>query len=400
MPLCFLPRGIDNSSGDIVFVPKDERFGPLAGKMIGTSFGYCEHYLVIREVMKDGKVQGGVVPLPGEFLSGAHRGAFSQKDGHLYLVGTDGWQSYAQENGSLQRIRWTGKDMMIPESVKTHKNGLIIRFNDFIDPNSLDLDKAFAAQWNYLYSGAYGSPEYSVLQPGITGHDPVKIRSLHALKDGKSIFVEIPQLHPVMQFHLYLEMKTRNGDAFTPDIYYSIFHQGEEFTDFPGYQVTAKNKWNDFPHPDESPVDPRLLAQEAQAKIVGDEKVLAAIEQVELDAIAGLQYAQKELRVKAGAKVALTFRNLDPSMPHNVAIVEPDRLTAIMDASMKLAASPEGLAKHYVPEDKGVIALSPVLQSGNSYVMYFRSPRTPGVYPYLCTYPGHWQVMQGKLIVE
>jgi len=53
-----------------------------------------------------------------------------------------------------------------------------------------------------------------------------------------------------------------------------------------------------------------------------------------------------------------------------------------------------------VPEDKGVIALSPVLQSGNSYVMYFRSPRTPGVYPYLCTYPGHWQVMQGKLIVE
>ena len=400
MPLCFLPRGIDNSSGDIVFVPGDERFGPLAGKMIGTSFGYCEHYLVIREVMKDGKVQGGVVPLPGEFLSGAHRGAFSRKDGHLYLVGTDGWQSYAQENGSLQRIRWTGKDMMIPESVETHKNGLIIRFNDFIDPNSLDLDNAFAAQWNYLYSGAYGSPEYSVRNPGITGHDPVKIRSLHALKDGKSIFVEIPQLHPVMQFHLYLEMKTRNGHAFTPDLYYSIFQQDKEFTDFPGYRATAKKKWNDFPHPDESPVDPRLLAQEAQAKIVGDEKVLAAIEQVELDAIAGLQYAQKELRVKAGAKVALTFRNLDPSMPHNVAIVEPDRLTAIMDASMKLAASPEGLAKHYVPEDKGVIALSPVLQSGNSYVMYFRSPRTPGVYPYLCTYPGHWQVMQGKLIVE
>ena len=127
---------------------------------------------------------------------------------------------------------------------------------------------------------------------------------------------------------------------------------------------------------------------------------MAAIEQVELDAIAGFQYAQRELRVKAGSKISLSFPNLDPSMPHNVVIVQPDRLTAIMDASMKLAASPDGLAKHYVPEDKGVIALSPVLQSGNSYVMYFRSPRTPGVYPYLCTYPGHWQVMQGKLIVE
>jgi len=197
-----------------------------------------------------------------------------------------------------------------------------------------------------------------------------------------------------------LELKTRDGRAFKHDIYYSIFHQGEEFTELPGYRAIAKKKWNDFPHPDESPVDPRLLAQEAQAKIGGDEKVLAAIEQVELDAIAGLQYAQKELRVKAGAKVALTFRNLDPSMPHNVAIVAPDRLTKIMDASMKLAASPDGLAKHYVPEDKGVIALSPMLQSGNSYVMYFRSPRKPGFYPFLCTFPGHWYVMKGKLIVE
>ena len=400
MPLCFLPRGIDNSSGDIIFVPKDERFGPLAGKMIGTSFGYCEHYLVLREVMKDGRVQGGVVPLPGEFLSGAHRGSFSSKDGHLYIVGTDGWQSYAKENGSLERIRWTGGDMLLPESVETRKNGLIIRFNEFIDPQSLDMDKVFASQWNYLHSDAYGSPEYSVRQPGITGHDPVKIRSLHTLKDGKSIFVEIPQLHPVMQFHLYLELKTRDGQSFIPDFYYSIFHQDKEFTDFPGYEKIAKKTWNDFPHPDKNPVDPRLLAQEAQSKIVGDEQVLAAIERIELDAIAGLQYAQKELRVKPGSKVALTFRNLDPSMPHNVALVQPDRLTAIMDASMKLASSPKGVAQHYVPNDKGVIAMSPILQSGNSYVIYFRAPRKLGTYPFLCTFPGHWQVMQGKLIIE
>ena len=400
MPLCFLPRGIDNSSGDVIFAPNDERFGPLAGKMIGTSFGYCQHYLVLREEIEGQGAQGGVVPLPGEFLSGAHRGSFNSHDGHLYVVGTDGWQSYARENGSLERIRWTGGKMALPESVETRKNGLILRFNESIDPSSLKSKKAFAAQWNYLHSEAYGSPEYSVRNPGLTGHDPVKIRSLHALKDGKSVFVEIPQLHPVMQFHLHLDLKAQDGRAFATDLYYSIFHQGKEFTDFPGYRKIAKRNWNDFPRADESPVDPRLLAQEAQSKIVGDEQVLAAIERLELEAIAGLQYAQRELRVKAGAKVAMTFRNLDPSMPHNVVVVEPDRLSSIGEESMKLAASPHGAAKHYVPEDKGVIALSPVLQSGNSYVIYFRSPRKPGSYPYLCTFPGHWQVMQGKLIVE
>ena len=66
-------------------------------------------------------------------------------------------------------------------------------------------------------------------------------------------------------------------------------------------------------------------------------------------------------------------------MPHNVVFVEPDRLSFIGEESMKLAASPDGVAKHYVPEDKGVIALSPVLQSGNSYMIYFRSPRKPNL---------------------
>ncbi len=114
--------------------------------MIGTSFGYCEHYLVLREVLDGKKVQGGIVPLPGAFLSGAHRGSYSSKDGHLYVVGTDGWQSYAQENGSLERIRWTGGEMVLPESVETRRNGFIIRFNELIDPASLDIKKSFASQ--------------------------------------------------------------------------------------------------------------------------------------------------------------------------------------------------------------------------------------------------------------
>ena len=67
---------------------------------------------------------------------------------------------------------------------------------------------------------------------------------------------------------------------------------------------------------------------------------------------------------------------------------------------MKLASSPKGVTQHYVPNDKGVIAMSPILQSGNSYVIYFRAPRKLGTYPFLCTFPGHWQVMQWKLIIE
>jgi len=30
----------------------------------------------------------------------------------------------------------------------------------------------------------------------------------------------------------------------------------------------------------------------------------------------------------------------------------------------------------------------------------FTAPSAPGRYPYLCTFPGHWRIMRGVLIVE
>ncbi|MGK0186927.1 MAG: azurin [Verrucomicrobiales bacterium] len=398
MPLCFIPRGIDNSSGDIVFVPEDPRFGPLAGKMIGTSFGYCQHYMVLREETASG-VQGGVVPLPGEFLSGAHRLRFSNADGCLYVVGSDGWQSYAKEDGSLQRVRYTGGTMHLPESIETRSNGLLIRFNTPIDPSSANANRAFCQQWNYLHSSAYGSPEYSVKHPGLQGHDPVEIRSVqHLIGDSKTIFVEIPQLHPVMQLHLHMELKTSTGEAFSPDIYYSIFQLGEPF-ELDGLREIPKQPWNDFPSAAESKVDPRLIAQENMGKIVGDEPMLAAIAKLRVDTVAGLQFEPKNLTVKAGARVALTVTNKDPSMPHNLVLVRPESLSTVGEGSMQLASLPEGVAKHYVIDDPGVLAMSPILESGTSYIIYFDAPKTPGSYPFLCTYPGHWRVTQGVLQV-
>ncbi len=398
MPLCFIPRGIDNSSGDAVFLPEDSRLGPLSGQIVGTSFGYCQVYLVLREEI-GGEVQGGVMPLPGEFLSGAHRARFNPHDGHLYVAGTDGWQSYAQENGSLQRVRYAGGPLTLARRVETRENGLLVTFNDAIDPASVDVSRAFCQAWNYLYSGAYGSQEYSVKQPGQPGHDPVAIQSMHLLEDGRTVFVEIPQLHPVMQLHLYLELRTRDGRSIAPDLYYSIFHLGEPFTGFSGYVSIEKEPWNGFPVAGESGVDPRLLRQEALGKIVGDEEQLAAIAKRRVNAVAGLQFEPTELQVPAGALVALTLVNEDVSMPHNLAVVTSESLTTVGEGSMQLAAGPEGLAKHYVIEHEGVLAMSPMLQPGSSYTIYFRAPAKPGDYPYVCTFPGHWQVTRGVLKV-
>ena len=57
----------------------------------------------------------------------------------------------------------------------------------------------FAQAWNYRYAASYGSPEMSPSHPGVPGHDAWAIRSAHVLADGKTLFLEIPEMRPVSQ---------------------------------------------------------------------------------------------------------------------------------------------------------------------------------------------------------
>ncbi|MEM7014631.1 MAG: heme-binding domain-containing protein, partial [Verrucomicrobiota bacterium] len=392
LPMCFIPRGLDNSSGDIAFLPEDDRFGPLSGCILGTSLGACLHYKILREDI-NGRSQGGIVPLAGDFLSGAHRSRYNPHDGQFYVGGSHGWESYAQEDGSLQRVRYNGGDLHLPTSVETRENGLIVRFNTKIDPSTVKAENAFCEQWNYLYSSAYGSAEYSVKKPSRIGHDAVEVNSVQLLESGDAVFVEIQQLHPVMQLHLYLDLKTADGKSFTPDLYYSIFELGEAFTDFPGYQKVEKSDFPDFPAPEDAPRDPRLVAQERLGKSTGE------FETAVISCVPGLQFEPRRIQMRAGRRASLVLKNVDVEMPHNFVLVQPDRIEEVGQASMKLAADPKAVAIHYVPNDPAVIAMSPLIGPGEQYAIYFNTPREPGEYPFLCTFPGHWLIMRGALVV-
>ena len=110
-------------------------------------------------------------------------------------------------------------------------------------------------------------------------------------------------------------------------------------------------------------------------------------------------FAQTELRAKAGERLSLTFSNPDV-VPHNWALIAPGKLNDIGDATNKLIADPNGLARHYIPESKNVIAYTDMVNPGGSFTIHFKAPDKPGLYPYLCTFPGHWLVMNGVLKVE
>ncbi len=231
-PMLYLPRGADNSSGGEVYIQSD-RWGPVKDRWIHFSMGFATHFLILREVI-DGKSQGAAIPMHGEFLSGGHRGRFSPYDGQLYVAGSQGWGNYGLKDGSLQRVRHTGGTYPYPISFETRSNGLLLTFAEPQSETTAQAERWFAQQWNYQYGPGYGSDEFSTIDPNRPGHDRLVIRSVQRLGDGTQLFIEIPQLQPVHQLHLYSDGASRI------EVFATLHHLGKPFTEFPGYQNIAK----------------------------------------------------------------------------------------------------------------------------------------------------------------
>jgi len=386
--MCYLPRGLDNSSGGQVFCPASQ-WGTLEEKLFHFSYGAGTWMMILRDTARDRRTQGAAVPLPGDFAAGAHRGRFHPETGDLYVSGSEGWGSYAVADGSLARVRHTGGPNRLPVGWRAHANGIVVEFAESVDPASLEPGRFFAQAWNYEYADAYGSLEYSLKQPDLPGHDPVEVRSVHAVGgDGRRVFVEMPDIRPAMQMQLHARLKAKGGDPFTLDLYPTLLWLREDFTGFDGYEPTPKEKERDLtlrvrhPHP--------FTPKHPQGK---------PGRRIEVNAISGLQYDVKEIRAKAGESISIAFRNLD-TIPHNWVLAEKGSLQRVGNASNRMLNDPEAAEKHHVPETADVLHYTPMLLHNRRHTLHFTAPEEPGRYPYLCTYPGHWAVMNGVLVVE
>ena len=232
LPMLYLPRGVDNSCGEQVFIDSD-RWGPLSGQWIHLSAGFAKHFIVLREPLK-GSSQGAAVVLPGSFLAGSHRGRFSPHDGQLYVASSQGWGNYGISDGALQRVRYNNKKETFPHPVhfEVRENGILLTFANEQSVPKADHKKWYAQHWNYRYGPSYGSTEYSVSDPNKIGHDRLEILSVQ--RAGPKLFIEIPQIEPVHQLHLHLDNEKRI------ELFATIHKLGEPFTNYKSYKKIEK----------------------------------------------------------------------------------------------------------------------------------------------------------------
>ena len=123
---------------------------------------------------------------------------------------------------------------------------------------------------------------------------------------------------------------------------------------------------------------------------------------IELTGSDDMKYDKDLFKIKAGQEVKLTFKNVGKlpiaAMGHNVVILKEGT-----DVDAFALEALKEKANEYIPQSaemkNDIIAHTKLLGPGESDTITFTISE-PGVYKFICTFPGHHGTMHGQIVVE
>ncbi len=157
----------------------------------------------------------------------------------------------------------------------------------------------------------------------------------------------------------------------------------------------------------------RVLARAARGRVIREPRPTGAeasfdrhpdLKVVSIDCVPErMLFTVTDFAAKPGQPVKLVFKNEDAT-DHNLVIVRPGALADVGMAANEMARDPRNAASDFIPPQKRDLILhaTPLIgptRSAQIHVLRFEAPLEPGVYPYVCTFPGHWVVMNGVMVV-
>ena len=109
-----------------------------------------------------------------------------------------------------------------------------------------------------------------------------------------------------------------------------------------------------------------------------------------------MKFDKKNITVQAGSwvRIKLVNEGVDPAMLHNIVFVKYGTRKEV--AKQSIEAGPD---LQFVPKSSDVIAYSDLADPGETVVLEFEAPEK-GNYEFICTYPGHSEIMRGYFFVK
>ena len=211
-PIVWLGPKVDASAGGQVWIPaekpRDGRpWGPLAGKLLHTSYGNCSLFHVMIDQDTE-PWQGAVWKFPLTFNSGIMRARFHPVDGQLYLCGLRGWGTSAVKDGQFCRVRYTANKTPIPVGYRVVRGGLEFTFSEALDKATTEDDENWAGTWSEALKK---TPSAKELQE-------MPITSVRLAADRKTVTIRLDKMRAVPNFALQYRIKAADGSKLSGDL--------------------------------------------------------------------------------------------------------------------------------------------------------------------------------------
>jgi mono/diheme cytochrome c family protein len=208
-PLTWIPHPV-NPSGVTQTWLIGAKMGPLNDELIHIGYNRPELFRVLMNTRMT-KPQAAVVSLSRAFDFPTLNALVNPADGQLYVIGFQVWGTTAKKISGLARYRYTGKPRVLLKEVTPTDKGLLLRFNEKLDPKlATDPSSYSAERWNYRRTPEYGSPHLK--SDGTTGQEWMTPSSAYLSQDGKSVLVGLPDMKAgVHQMRIGWGLKSETG---------------------------------------------------------------------------------------------------------------------------------------------------------------------------------------------
>jgi len=369
-------------------------FGPFAGQIFVGDQGHSKIMRVDMEKV-NGVYQGACFPFREGFESGIIRMVWGL-DGSMFVGQTSrGWSATGKEDFGIQRLVWTGQMPFEMKTIRTMPDGFEITFTSPVDKaTALKSDSYKLNSFTYKYHHIYGSPIINANELAIKGIslsedglrariviDPATLRKgyIHEVKaEGVQSKEGLSLLHNTGYYTLN-EIgggASLNASQYTASTKPAMDHSAHvaAAADSKGTETSTAKRVTDMP----------------ASWTSGPDQV------INIGTVPGLKFDISEIQVKAGSKIRLNLNNND-DMLHNLVITKPGTANAVGEAGLNLGL--KGTELNYVPKTDAVLFHTNIVEPEKTESIYFIAPKQPGTYQYLCTFPGHYTLMQGKLKV-
>lgn len=384
-PSVWFPHGVMGiSTSGILLDNTGGEFGPFEGQLFVGDQGQSKIMRVFQEKV-NGEYQGIVFPFVEGFESGVLRQVWGDDNSMFVGMTSRGWSSTGPNLYGLQQLKWSGETPFEIKKVHAKPDGFELTFTKPADLETASDQSSYAVTgFTYRYHSTYGSE--------IINQEQAPVRHVQVSEDGLSARLVIDNLREGY-IHEIRADGVREAETSNPLLHSLGYYTLKNIPEGSGLSIESEASSTETTEETDSS---NRFSIEKHRTAMPESWENGPDQVITINAVSPMEFDVTDFEVEAGSRVQLVLNN-PTDLLHNLLIVTPGNLEAVAQEALNMGL--QGPQLDYVPQSDDVLFHTSLVGINESQSIYFTAPGRPDDYPYVCTFPGHWQTMQGTMTV-